>query len=52
MAEGVQIIYGGSVSPTNAAKFLSRASVDGLLVGTASTEFGSFKQILAAADGL
>jgi triosephosphate isomerase (TIM) len=48
-AEGVRILYGGSVKPENAAELLALADVDGALVGGASLEADSFAQIVAAA---
>ncbi|CAN5788822.1 triose-phosphate isomerase [soil metagenome] len=47
VADGVRILYGGSVTGNNAASFASQADVDGLLVGGASLRAGSF---LAIAD--
>ncbi len=41
-AEGVRILYGGSVRPENAAELLAVADVDGALVGGASLDVGSF----------
>ncbi|MFI5009444.1 MAG: triose-phosphate isomerase [Solirubrobacterales bacterium] len=48
-AEGVRILYGGSVKPENAAELLALADVDGALVGGASLEADSFARIVAAA---
>jgi triosephosphate isomerase len=45
----LQVLYGGSVSPANAADLLAQPDVDGALVGGASLEPGSFAQIVAAA---
>jgi triosephosphate isomerase (TIM) len=47
-AEGVRILYGGSVKPDNAAELLSLQDVDGALVGGASLQTDSFAQIIAA----
>jgi triosephosphate isomerase len=47
-AEGVRILYGGSVKPENAAELLAPADVDGALVGGASLQAESFAQIVAA----
>jgi triosephosphate isomerase len=47
-AEGVRILYGGSVKPENAAELLALADVDGALVGGASLQAESFAQIVAA----
>ena len=48
-ADGVRILYGGSVKPQNAAELLALEDVDGALVGGASLEAESFAEILAAA---
>jgi triosephosphate isomerase len=48
-AVGTPILYGGSVKPGNAAELLAAGDVDGLLVGGASLEAGSFADIVAAA---
>ena len=48
-AEGVRVLYGGSVKPENAAELLALPDVDGALVGGASLEAQSFAQIVAAA---
>ena len=47
-AEGVPILYGGSVKPDNAAVLLRAPEVDGLLVGGASLEADSFARIATA----
>lgn len=46
---GVQILYGGSVNPANAAEILSLDGVDGVLVGGASLKADSFAAIAEAA---
>jgi triosephosphate isomerase (TIM) len=48
-AEGVRILYGGSVKPGNAAELMSQADIDGALVGGASLDPGDFAAIVAAA---
>ena len=48
-ADGVRIIYGGSVNAENAAGLLGQADVDGALVGGASLKADSFLPILRAA---
>jgi triosephosphate isomerase len=48
-AEGTRILYGGSVTPENAATLLELPDVDGALVGGASLEAESFAAIVAAA---
>ena len=47
--EGVRILYGGSVKPSNAAELLHVANVDGALVGGASLKAADFVPIIAAA---
>lgn len=49
--EDLRIQYGGSVKPENAAEYLACPNVDGLLVGGASLEGGSFSEIVSAAVG-
>ncbi len=46
-AEAIRILYGGSVSPTNAAELLSVPNVDGALVGGASLKAEEFLAIAA-----
>jgi triosephosphate isomerase len=46
--EGVRILYGGSVKPTNAAELLGVENVDGALVGGASLKAEDFLGIAAA----
>jgi triosephosphate isomerase len=48
-AEGVRVLYGGSVKPENAAEILGLPDVDGALVGGASLQAESFAQIVATA---
>src|SRR5439155_24383148 len=48
-ARRVRILYGGSVSPDNAAGLLALPDVDGALVGGASLQAESFAQIVSAA---
>jgi triosephosphate isomerase (TIM) len=47
-AGGVRIQYGGSVNGENAADLMAEPDVDGLLVGGASLEAGSFTDIIRA----
>ncbi|MDZ7780043.1 MAG: triose-phosphate isomerase [Gemmatimonadota bacterium] len=49
-APNVPILYGGSVKPANAAALLAAQDVDGVLVGGASFDPGSFAAIGAAAS--
>jgi len=46
--EGVRILYGGSVKPSNAAELMAVANVDGALVGGASLKAADFLGIAAA----
>jgi triosephosphate isomerase len=46
------LLYGGSVTPENAAELLKCANIDGLLVGGASLKSESFGAILTAAKTL
>jgi triosephosphate isomerase len=45
----IPILYGGSVKPDNAAALMAAPDVDGVLVGGASLDPGSFARILEAA---
>ena len=46
VAEGVRILYGGSVKPDNIARLMNEADIDGALVGGASLEAESFARIV------
>jgi triosephosphate isomerase (TIM) len=48
-ADGVRILYGGSVKPDNAQEIMAQKDVDGALVGGASLEVESFMQLVEAA---
>jgi triosephosphate isomerase (TIM) len=48
-AEDVRLLYGGSVTPDNAASLLAEADIDGALVGGASLKAPSFLGIITAA---
>ena len=48
-AQGIRILYGGSVKPDNAATLLATADVDGALVGGASLNAADFLAIARAA---
>ncbi len=50
VADAVQILYGGSVKPDNAAELLGQPDIDGALVGGASLKADSFAAIIAAAN--
>jgi triosephosphate isomerase len=49
--EGIRILYGGSVKPSNAAELLHIPDVDGALVGGASLTAADFVPIIEAAAG-
>jgi len=49
-AQGVRILYGGSVKPDNAGEIMAQGDVDGALVGGASLEVESFMQLVKAAN--
>jgi triosephosphate isomerase len=49
VAEGVRILYGGSINAGNAASLFAGADVDGGLVGGASLNAGQFMEICRAA---
>lgn len=51
-ADGIRILYGGSVTGTNAAAILSIDDVDGALVGGASLTADKFVPIIEAAASL
>ncbi len=47
--QNMRVLYGGSVSPTNASELFSCPDIDGGLVGGASLDADSFLQLLDAA---
>jgi triosephosphate isomerase len=49
-AEGMRILYGGSVKPENIAGLISRPDIDGALVGGASLKADSFAALVNAAQ--
>jgi triosephosphate isomerase len=49
VADGVRILYGGSVKPANAAELMACPDIDGALVGGASLKAESFAEIIDAA---
>jgi triosephosphate isomerase len=49
IAEGLRVLYGGSVKPDNAAEFFNEEQVDGALVGGASLKAQDFIGIAQAA---
>jgi len=46
IAQGMRILYGGSVKPENIADLMTMDDVDGALVGGASLDFQSFVRII------
>ena len=48
-AQGMRILYGGSVKPANAASLLAQPDIDGALVGGASLDDEKFAAIVHAA---
>lgn len=46
IAQGIRILYGGSVTPENIAELMAMPNVDGALVGGASLEIDSFVRII------
>jgi triosephosphate isomerase len=50
-ADGVRILYGGSVKPDNIASFTQQPDIDGALVGGASLDPHSFVQMATAMAG-
>src|ERR1700679_3969859 len=51
LADGLRILYGGSVKPENANALLSQPEIDGALVGGASLDPHSFAAIVKAGEG-
>ncbi|NBC95238.1 MAG: triose-phosphate isomerase [Deinococcus-Thermus bacterium] len=49
LADGLRILYGGSMKPGNAGDLLARADVDGGLIGGASLDVASLLKIVEAA---
>lgn len=49
-AQRIQILYGGSMNPGNAAQLLSQPDIDGGLIGGASLKAADFLTIIAAAE--
>ncbi len=50
IAQGTRILYGGSVTPQNAASFMGSDDIDGALVGGACLQVESFASITALAQ--
>jgi triosephosphate isomerase len=49
VADGLQIQYGGSVTPDNFAAFIAQPDIDGALVGGASLRADQFLDIVRLA---
>lgn len=50
IGNGIRLLYGGSVKPTNAAEIFAVSNVDGGLVGGASLKASDFSGIVVAAN--
>lgn len=50
-AKKVHVLYGGTVTKENAKSFIEEGGVDGLLVGRASQEVGTFYDIILSCHG-
>jgi triosephosphate isomerase len=46
LAEGMRILYGGSVKPENISELMAMPDIDGALVGGASLKPDSFSRIV------
>jgi triosephosphate isomerase len=50
VADGLRILYGGSMKPSNAAELIAKPDIDGGLIGGASLQAGDFLAICTAAN--
>ncbi len=50
VAEGLRILYGGSMKPDNARELIAKPDIDGGLIGGASLKAGDFLGICTAAN--
>jgi triosephosphate isomerase len=50
IAEGLRILYGGSMKPGNAAELIAQADIDGGLIGGASLKAADFIAICRAGE--
>jgi len=50
VAEKIQILYGGSMNPANAADLMARSDIDGGLIGGASLKAADFLAVCTAAN--
>lgn len=51
-SETVPVLYGGSVTPENVVSYVSLETVDGVLVGSASTHVGSLVSLVQVVKGV
>jgi triosephosphate isomerase len=51
VADGVRVLYGGSVKSNNIAELIAQADIDGALVGGASLDADDFAKLCALAAG-
>ncbi|HXK56957.1 MAG TPA: triose-phosphate isomerase, partial [Gammaproteobacteria bacterium] len=51
VAEGLRILYGGSMKPGNAAELMAKTDIDGGLIGGAALKAEDFLGICTAANG-
>ena len=51
VAQSIRVLYGGSVTASNASEFFSQPEIDGALVGGASLKPDEFVAIAKAASG-
>ncbi|MDD9922581.1 MAG: triose-phosphate isomerase, partial [Boseongicola sp.] len=49
-ANGIRLLYGGSVKPSNASEIFAVSNVDGALVGGASLKASDFSGIISALE--
>ncbi|MCB1802599.1 MAG: triose-phosphate isomerase [Gammaproteobacteria bacterium] len=50
VADGMRILYGGSMNPKNAAELMAQADIDGGLIGGASLKADDFLAVCSAAN--
>ncbi|MES9905600.1 MAG: triose-phosphate isomerase, partial [Sedimenticola sp.] len=50
VAEGLRILYGGSMKPGNAQELIAKPDIDGGLIGGAALNAGDFLAICSAAN--
>jgi len=52
VADGLRILYGGSVKPANIEEFMAQPNIDGALVGGASLQVADFSELIAKTASL